>query len=231
MFKICMAQLNILIDNKYSYIENMCTDYITDAVETDFAVSVTDAEIMAEDDGTGFDAGYLESLAIYRKIAEEIISYDGFLMHGVVIDVCSKGVMFTAKSGVGKTTHTRLWQQLLNEKMTVVNGDKPLIRIIDEKIFAYGSPWAGKEGMHKNMRAKLGKVCFLERSEVNKCYLIEKDTVLEKLLPQIYVPKDALKYLKTLDLLSRFIDKVEFYKTECNMDLSAAEIAYKEMIL
>lgn len=231
MFKICIAQLNILIDNKYGYIENMCADYITDAIQTDFTVSVTDAEIMSEDDGAGYDLGYLESLAIYRKIAEEMLRFNGFLMHGVVIDVCSKGVMFTAKSGVGKTTHTRLWKQLLNEKMTVVNGDKPLIRIIDEKVYAYGSPWAGKEGMHKNMRTNLDKVCFLERSEVNKCYFIEKDKALEKLLSQVYIPKNTLKYLKTLDLLSKFIDKVEFYKIKCNMDISAAKTAYEGMKL
>lgn len=231
MFKINMAQLNIMIDNKYGYLKTFCTDYITDSTETDFTVSVTDAEIMAEDDGSGYDVGYLESLAVYRKIAEKMLSFDGFLMHGVAIDVESKGIIFTAKSGVGKTTHTRLWQKHLGDKMIVVNGDKPLIRIKDGKAYAYGTPWAGKEGMHKNTRVRVSKICFLERSETNECYPVEKKEVFEKLFSQVYIPTGAQKYLKTLDLVSALINAVDFYKIKCNMDLSAAKTAYEVMDL
>ena len=69
MFAVRLAELNIGIENKYDYIRKMCVDYITDK-PVDFTVSVSDNEIMAEDNGTGFSGGYLESLAVYRKIAE-----------------------------------------------------------------------------------------------------------------------------------------------------------------
>lgn len=229
MFKIHIAQLNILIINKYNYIKDMCQKYLTDDEKTDFTVSVTVDEIMNEDNGAGYDPSYLESLAIYRRIAEKIIDFDGFLMHGVAINVHSKGVIFTAKSGVGKTTHTRLWQKLLGDEMTVINGDKPLIRIIDSKAYAYGTPWAGKEGMHTNSYVQVDTVCFLERFEKNECYLLNKSSVLDKLFSQIYLPGSTKEYLKTIDLLSQFINSVNFYKIKCNMDLSAAKKAYEEI--
>ena len=157
MINIRLAEINFCIANKYSYIEDMCKDYITEN-DADVTISVTDEEIYAEGSSDEYDVGYLESLAVYRKIAEKIIEYDGILLHGVVADVDGTGVAFLAKSGVGKSTHTALWQEVLGDKMTVVNGDKPLIRIIDDKIYAYGTPWAGKEKNQKNTKTNLKKI-------------------------------------------------------------------------
>ena len=173
MFVIRLAELNIGIENKFAYIYNMCIDYITDYAP-DFIVAATEDDIMAEDNGSGFDMGYLETLAVYRKIAENILKYNGFLMHGVTIDVDGNGIAFLAKSGVGKSTHMKLWQELLHDKVTIVNGDKPLIRIIGDKIFTYGTPWAGKENLHTNTKTVLKKICFIERSETNECLHMEK---------------------------------------------------------
>lgn len=226
MFVVQLAELNIGIDNNYDYIYKMCVDYITDNT-ADFTVSVSDDEIMAEDNGTGFDKGYLESLAVYRKIAESMLKYNGFLMHGVAIDVGGCGIAFLAKSGVGKSTHTKLWKEFLKDKMIIVNGDKPLVRIIDDKIFAYGTAWAGKEHIHTNTKTELKKICFIERSENNECLPIEKDLVFERLIKQIYIPKDKYLLYLTLEYISTLIKKCDFYLIKCNTDISAAKTAYE----
>lgn len=225
MFVICLAELNIAIENKYDYIKAMCRDYITDH-KADFCVSVSDEEIQAEDKGTGFDKGYLESLAIYRKIAEKVIEYNGFLLHGVVAEVKQCGVAFLARSGVGKSTHARLWKELLKNEMTIINGDKPLIRIIDGKIFAYGTAWAGKENIHTNTKTELKKICFIERAAENTCVRLEKNVVFKKLISQIYMPKSTDLLLKTLEFVKEVIENAEFYFIQCNTDISAAETAY-----
>ena len=229
MFVVRLAELNIGIENKYDYIYNMCGDYITDNVP-DFTVWASDDEIMEEDNGTGFDRGYLESLAVYRKIAESILKYNGFLMHGVAVDVDGCGIAFLAKSGVGKSTHTRLWKELLKNLMTVVNGDKPLVRIIDGKIFAYGTAWAGKENLHTNTKTELKKVCFIERSDKNECMLIKKDMVFKRLIKQIYIPKNKSLLCLTLDNISTLIEKCDFYLIKCNTDISAAKTAYEGIV-
>lgn len=227
MFKICLAELNIVIHNNYSFVKDMCKDYIVDDSKTDFEVVATDDEIMAEDDGSGLYIGYLESLAIYRKIAEKLPEYNAFLMHGVVIDVDSLGIVFTARSGVGKTTHSRLWQELLGNKVTVVNGDKPIIRYKDGNPYAYGTPWAGKEEMHKNTRVLISKVCFIERCEYNECLKLEGAKVFYKLFPQVYRPKTQKNMLATIDMVANLIAVNDFYTIKCNMDLSAAKTAYE----
>ena len=230
MFTVKLAELNIGIENNYDYIYKMCADYITDK-KADFTVSVSYDEIMAEDKGTGFDKGYLESLAIYRKIAERILKYKGFLMHGVMADVSGCGIAFLAKSGVGKSTHTRLWKELLKDKMIIVNGDKPLLRIIDDKIFGYGTAWAGKENIHTNTKTELKKICFIERSENNECLPIKKDFVFERLIKQIYIPKIKASLYLTLEYISTLIEKCDFYLIKCNTDISAAKTAYEGIFI
>ena len=98
MFTIRLAQLNICIDNKYPYIEDICRDYIADTTAIDYTVSVTDEEIKAEGTEGEYSPQYLETLAIYRKIANKIIEYDGFLMHGVVMSVDNIGIARLVKA-------------------------------------------------------------------------------------------------------------------------------------
>ena len=205
----------------------MCRDYITVCETPDFTVSASKAEIMAEDEGGSLSAGYLESLAIYRKIAEKIPEYSGFLMHGVAAQAGCHGVAFLAKSGVGKSTHASYWQELLGDRFCIINGDKPLIRYVDGKPYAYGTPWAGKENIQLNTRAPLDKICFIERGEQNECTQLGKNKILSRLQPQIYFPKDTAKVLKIFDILDCVVENCDFYLIKCRNDLSAAKSAYE----
>lgn len=230
MFNVKLADFNIRIDNKYEYIQKMCQSYITYDIESDFSVSVTDEEIMHEANEDCAAPAYLESLAVYRKIAEEIIDRGGFLLHGVVLETEGKGIAFCAKSGTGKSTHANLWLRLLGDKCTIINGDKPLIRIKGGKAVAYGTPWCGKEGINKNDKVILSAVCFLKRGIENEIERVPKNEVFPHLTTQIYVPKNGMKMVKTLDLIDTFVKNTDFYMLKCNMDISAAETAYNAMI-
>ncbi len=232
MFFVRLAALTIAVSHQYEYLKDICTDYIVSEGKADFSVSATPEEIAAEGAGVeGFESGYLESLAIYRKMAEVLPDYDGFLMHGVLTEVDNCGIAFLAKSGVGKTTHVGLWKNLLADKLTVINGDKPLVRLDNGTFKAYGTPWAGKENLHINRETVLKKICFIERAEENSCQKLTPHEGLLRLLPQIYRSGDAAHRLKTLDLATKLSEQVSFYVMACNTDPSAAEVAYKGMML
>lgn len=230
MFNVRLAELNICIDNKYSYIEDMCRDYVTE-LPVDFTISATDEEIKAEATDDGYSLEYLETLAIYRKIANKIVEHDGFLMHGVVMSVDNTGIALCAKSGTGKTTHSRLWQQLLGDRCRVINGDKPLVRIKDDKVYAYGTPWAGKEGINENSVVELKKVCFIQRGEENQFIPCEKKDALAHFMSQVFIPENGMLTLKTMDMIDKVIRKTDVCILKCNMDISAAQTAYNGMNL
>lgn len=231
MFKIKAADVAVRIDNKYEYIREMCREYITEE-EADFSVSATDAEIMRENDGQpgDFPPHYLETLAVYRKIAEQLAGYNGFLMHGVLMRAEERGVLLCAESGTGKSTHAALWLKYLGDKCEIINGDKPLIRILDGAPYAYGTPWCGKEGINRNARVRLTDICFLERGKENSVCEEKRSEIIQKLLSSVHIPQSTGGALAVLDAADAAARKVRFWKIACNMDISAAETACKAIL-
>ena len=228
MICIELADIVMQIDNRYPYTERLCRDYLTDK-QPQLFFSVTEEEIAAEDDGRHFPAGYLESVALYRKISNAIIDYDGFLLHAAVLEVDGEAFAFSADSGTGKTTHIKLWGKLLGDRCRVINGDKPLLRTVNGEVRVYGTPWSGKEGWHTNTSAPLKGLCFLERSEHNRIERLSDGDALPLLFGQLAMPMDADAAMRLLASLDRLLCTVPCYKLGCNMELEAAKIAYEAM--
>lgn len=173
--------------------------------------------------------GYLEELAVYRKIAQKMLDYNTFLFHGSVIAVDGEAYLFTAKSGTGKSTHTRLWKEYFGERAVMVNDDKPLVKVTNNTVRVYGTPYNGKHHIGNNISAPLKAVCVLERAESNNIHTITGSEVYAIFLQQVYRPTESEKLLKTLSLIDLMIKNVRLYKLCCNMNISAAEIAYNGM--
>ncbi|MBP1534306.1 MAG: hypothetical protein IK999_09300 [Ruminococcus sp.] len=220
-------------------VHEYCTDYLTDE-PADYSITTTQADIdfereksAREDKAEGipvchFSDSYLEELAVYRKIAEQMISYDTILFHGSVVAVDDVGYLFTAKSGTGKSTHTRLWREYFGDRAVMVNDDKPLLHIADT-VTAYGTPYNGKHRLGTNTSVPLKAICILTRSADNHIEAIAREQAYTMLLQQVYRPADMLKMAKTLELVDRLADSVKLYRLGCNMDISAAKIAYEGM--
>ena len=131
MFCIQIAEVLIAIKNRYAFTERLCADYIVDTFpdDCDISIAATPEEIAAENDEKGsFSPAYCESLALYRKICTRMLDFNAFLFHAAIISYAEQGFAFTAKSGTGKSTHIAQWVRALGERVTVVNGDKPILR-------------------------------------------------------------------------------------------------------
>ena len=233
MFKIKLADLIIEIDNKYSFIENQCREYVIDADYADIKASCTDAEIEAEHENynpkSDFSLGYCESICIYRHICLQMPYFDAFIVHSAVVAVNGKAYAFAARSGTGKSTHLLLWKEYLKEKMQVINGDKPIVRFINGTLYAYGTPWCGKEGWQTNARAELKAICFLERDTQNRIEPLDKTKAADLIMKQILMPKDPLGAIKTLELLDQMLKKTDTWLLGCNISIDAAKLSYNTM--
>ncbi len=234
-FTVCLAGINIAVTSIFYEVYELCRGYLTDK-PADINVSVTPEDILyerkinvreAQIEGipvVEYPDSYLETLAVYRKIAKKLLDYDTFLMHGAVVAVGDKAWLFTAPSGTGKTTHINLWLKNIPNSY-VVNGDKPLIHIGDE-CTVYGTPWAGKEGMNRNTCVKLCGIVFLNRGKDNHIEQVPMSQVLPVLIQQSYRPGDRAGLEKTLVLINRIGRKIPMYQLYCNMNDEAALTAY-----
>ncbi len=229
MFFLKIANLTVSIDNRYEYVRRVCQEYMAPPTDApDIELVMTDEDILSEPqpEDVTLPPAILESTAVYRKIAERLLLYDAFVMHGSVIAVDGKAYIFTAKSGVGKTTHTRLWLEKFGERAHVLNGDKPIIRFINGTPYACGTPWRGKENYGVNEMLELSGIVFFGRGAENKAYPMEKEDAFFALSGQIYRSRDKDVLLKTLALTDRLISSVKLVRAECNMEIEAAEVVY-----
>ena len=239
-FKIALAGKIICVSALHASTRSFCQDYLTEGT-ADFSVEVTPESIAyerrksaLEDQAEGiaqrqFSDAYLETLAIYRKIADRMLDWDTLLFHGSVIAVDGSGYLFTAKSGTGKSTHTRLWRQHFGGRAVMVNDDKPLLRITHSGVWACGTPWDGKHRLSTNTMVPLKGICILERGKENRIRAIRPQEALPMLLQQSHRPTDPGKLEKLLELLDKLMNGTGFYRLECNMDPEAAQIAYSGM--
>lgn len=172
---------------------------------------------------------YLEVTAVQRKVSEALVGFDTLLFHGSVVAVDGQAYLFTAKSGTGKSTHTRLWREMLGERAVMVNDDKPFLEIKPEGVTAWGSPWMGKHRLGANIGVPLKAICILERGEENRISPISAQEALPMLMQQSQRPQKAQNYPKYLELIDKLAGKVAFYRMACNMNPQAAEMAYRAM--
>lgn len=235
-----IADKVVEICSLYENVHTYCADYQTDEI-SDYTVTTTQADIDSERDKSAredatlgipvrkFHDGYLEELAVYRKIAEQMTEYDTILFHGSVIAVDGEAYLFTARSGTGKSTHTRLWREYLGDRAVMVNDDKPLIHVGKNSSTVYGTPYNGKHRLGANISVPLKAICILTRDDHNHIEPITKEQAYTILLMQAYRPADKAKMLKTLRLINLLADQVKLYLLGCNMEPEAAKVAFEGM--
>ena len=232
-FCVSIAGHAIGVDSMYSEVYMLCKEYLCEN-EPEIRISINEDDIAYERRGADlnrhtYTEGYLETLAVYRKISMAILDFNIFLMHGAVIAYENDAYMFTAKSGTGKTTHIRKWLEKLPNAY-VVNGDKPLIKLTETEAIACGTPWCGKEGMGTNIMVPLRAIVLMERGEDNQISEITFTEAFAFLLQQTYQPDEAELLKKTIRLLSHLKGKMRYYRFICNnMKEDALSVAYNAL--
>ena len=168
-----------------------------------------------------------ESVQICQEIVEGLIPSNYMLMYGAVVAREGYGYMFTAKSGVGKTTRVQRWMEAYPDSV-VVNGDKPLIQICEGKLpLVFGSPWCGKEGWNTNMSVPLRAVFLLERSEENRAERMTEAQAFMKLLSQIHHPADPELGRNVLRMLRILTEQVAVYRFRSAPTQEAVRLAWE----
>lgn len=227
MFHTALAGAAFTVHNRYQYVYDLFSrGYITDTPGTDIFVS--DEEIAFENKGGIWPDGYLESLAVYRKICESLLECDTVLFHSSALAIGGKAYLFTGPSGTGKSTHARLWRERFQDKVVTINDDKPLLKIGDEQITVYGTPYGGKDMLQTNTCAPVGGIVILHQASDNSIRRISSEEAFPYLLNQTYRKDGAKAAIKTLDLVA-CLSKLPVYSLGCTISQEAVELAYKAL--
>ena len=153
---------------------------------------------------------------------QSVLNFDGMVIHASTVKFNGKAVTFTAPSGTGKSTHTGLWKKYYPETV-VINDDMPAIRFIDDKVYAYGTPWSGKTDINENDRAPLEAMVFIERSE--ECSITELSPMDAFIRMMREIPIYPFKHQSDLmmSMMNKLFSKVPAYLLKCDISKDAVD--------
>lgn len=226
-----IADLRIRINNKYRYTTEFCREYISPDQQAPFDISAeaNDDEMAREKElSPDFPDAYIENICLYRIICNQLPGFDRFLLHGAILDYHGGGYAFLGRSGIGKSTHTSLWLEYIPETR-IINGDKPILYVKGDTVFAYGTPWMGKEHRGENSRTVLKAICFLAQARENSIEKLSHSQVVDRIFNQILLPDDENNAAKTLELIDKTVTLLPAYLLKCDISEDAVKLAFKTM--
>ena len=219
LYKI--MDLYIDIQNNYPLTTRISENYFADdqTISPHFSVQISDEMIEKKRERVP-DSGddYLESLCIFEEVSQQAIAYEGFVIHAAAVAIDNMTYLFAAASGVGKSTLASSCKQKFQDRVIIINGDKPLIRKKDDKYMAYGTPWCGKEGQNVNVSLPIAGLCFLVRSDKCKVNKITLREASELIFKQVSLPTEEKEMDSFLSMLDSFLCSIPAFILEVNKD-------------
>ena len=152
-----------------------------------------------------------------------ILKHKGILLHASSVKWNNHGIAFAAPSGTGKSTHADLWKRYYGA--AVLNDDSPAIKIKDNDIFVFGTPWSGSQGINTNDNAHLDMIVILEQATENHISKLETRQILSRLMPRFLVPFHDEDLMKTaIDNISQIIESTPVYLLCCKPEKEAVDL-------
>lgn len=177
--------------------------------------------------------GMSESNFIYMDSAwmfyPKLLQFDGLLLHASALELDGRAYLFSGPSGMGKSTHARLWQQLYPQAK-IFNDDKPALRQIDGTWYAYGTPWCGKDGINFNRKAPIAAICFLKRAQTNEIRRLSPLEATAAILTQTtrrFTKAENMQ--KLLSVIERLVAKIPVYELKNRPEPQAAQLSHDVM--
>ena len=166
--------------------------------------------------------GAFESLTFlmyYAFLHRQVLTF-----HGVLMEANGRGFLLCADSGVGKTTHARMWRD--HKNALILNGDRAACYQEKGQWFGFGTPWCGTSGEYINRSAPLQAVVLLRRGTENR---ISPANGMSLLHHTVYPAWDQTATEVMLSLLDRFLTAVPVLQLECTPDVSAVDTLYEAL--
>lgn len=151
-----------------------------------------------------------------------------YAVHSASILYEGRAWLFSGHSGMGKSTHTRMWHEQLGAPY--LNGDLNLIGRKDGKIMVRGIPWCGTSGIYTTEDYELGGIVLLGRDtkdHVEPLTMYEKIIrVMQRMISPVWKEELLEKNLKFSEELAKEIPILHLL---CTKEISAVETVQKEI--
>lgn len=146
----------------------------------------------------------------------------GVVFHCSYINVGGRAILFTAPSGVGKSTQAELWRSLRGAE--IINGDRAVIRREQDRILACGIPFSGSSTYCLNRELPLAAIVYLAQAPVTSIRRVQGYEAFAKIWEGCAVNTwDPESVRRISGLVEQVAGTIPVYHLPCTPDESAVK--------
>lgn len=229
--QVCDATIVQLNDHRLCrYLSDSKTREIMSATYYDDTYVEVEIQLLKKIPSSNLTLTEFEYMYTGFAFSDRLTEIGGAVLHGSSIAYDHQGIIFSANSGTGKSTHANLWKERFGSNVTIVNDDKPAIRFYDGIPYLFGTPWSGKTDLNANVQVPLKAVVFIKRAETNWIERLNARDSIFNLMSQISRPYyDEKIGLKTIGIIEKLVQTVPIYRLHCNMSQEAVDTVVQQL--
>ena len=169
----------------------------------------------------------LQASPDFSSVRASVLWSDKYV--GNILSSMIRIALFMGKSGTGKSTHASLWTACI-PGAELLNDDNPTVRIVNDRAYAYGTPWSGKTPCYKNASYPIEGMVRLVQAPENRFILKEGIKAFAILYPGCSVISQDIRLRNCLyDTLARLSGMTTVGALECRPDKEAALLCFQNL--
>lgn len=166
--------------------------------------------------------------ALYQLARLRALFLNMLVLHASAIVYRDEVIMFSGMKGAGKSTQARLW--LENTNAWVLNYDKPVVKLDEERVLISGSPWGGKEDLAINKVRPAKALFFVHQAKENRVIRLSAAKAYSQAYLNYFVyPLNKDIEQRYDDALNQLVCKVPIYDLYCTDTKEAVEVVKREL--
>lgn len=162
------------------------------------------------------DPAFLSLFALERKM----LDHDSLILHCAYIVHQGKAILFSAPSETGKSTQAGLWEQYRNAR--TINGDRSLLRKIDDVWHACGWPVCGSSGQCALGDSPIHAIVMLRQGKENEVHRLSPVQAFSQLYSQITINQWNPDFVqRAMTLIEDVLQAVPVWQLTCDISENA----------
>ena len=134
-----------------------------------------------------------------------------------------KAWIFSGHSGMGKSTHTNLWNDIYNTP--IINGDLNLLAYENNAPMIHGIPWCGTSGICNTESYPLGGIVLLNQAPTDYVEELSADQKLLLTTQRLISPCWSEEMFdKNLSVMEQIVPNILVCKLHCTKNPTAPEV-------
>lgn len=184
-------------------------------------ISNREAEIFVTEAGIRalqYDTVFTSLFALERRM----IRRQSLILHCAYMKYQGKAILFSAPSETGKSTQADLWERYRGSH--TINGDRALLRKIDDRWIACGWPVCGSSEICSLGDTPIYAIVMLRQGKTNNVERLSPFQAFTLLYAQITINQWNKEFVqKAIDAIEDLIKKVPVWQLTCDISENAVK--------